>query len=534
MSIEELQSTLIVHEQKFKKNEKEEEQALRVDSSDNSNLRGRGRGRSSYRGRGRGRGRYSFNKHTIECYNCHKLGHYSYECPNVKEANYSGFDENEEIMLMEDGGVEENRFMAQKEDGSRGLLWFLDSGCSNHMCGNKERFVDLDQNFSTTVKLGNNTRIIVEGKGNMKMFLNGATYVITDVYFVPELKNNLLSIGQLQQKGLSFLFKSGMCKVFHPEKGLVFQSSMSTNRMYPLSENAREITEHKSEECMYSSDDDLAKLWHERLGHISKTSMGTLQLKGMVRDLPNFVADATVCRDCMVGKQTKEAIPRSSSWRAKEILELVHSDICGPITPSSHTGKKYFLSFIDDYSRKGWVYLLSEKSQAFESFKDFKAKVETKTGKVVKALRTDKGGEYLSNEFGRTKEQFAQHWPAATERFVIFFKSGMCKVFHPEKGLVFQSSMSINRMYPLSKDAREITEHKSEECMYSSDDDLAKLWHERLGHISKTSMRTLQLKGMRQGRLSKLSEQTGEENISQMSLEGSVGNMESRGNLLRV
>ncbi|GJV64547.1 putative RNA-directed DNA polymerase [Tanacetum coccineum] len=399
MSIEELQSTLIVHEQKFKKVEQEEEQALKVDAGDSSNTRGRGRGRYSYRGRGRGRGRQSFNKETIECYNCHKLGHYSYECPNAKEANYAGFDENEEIMLMADGGVEENGFMAQIKSENKGLLWFLDSGCSNHMCGNKERFVDLDESFSNTVKLGNNTRMTVEGKGSMKLVLNEATYVIKDVYYVPELKNNLLSIGQLQQKGLSFLFQSDLCKVFHPGRGLIFQSRMSTNRMYPLSEDANETTEQKADECMYSSDDDIAKLWHERLGHISKTGMKTLQHKRMVRDLPEFIVDTSVCEDCMIGKQTKEAIPKSSSWRAGEILELVHSDICGPITPTSHAGKKYFLSFIDDYSRKGWVYFLTEKSQAFESFKDFKSKVETETGKVVKALRTDRGGEYLSNEF---------------------------------------------------------------------------------------------------------------------------------------
>nr|GEU43594.1 hypothetical protein [Tanacetum cinerariifolium] len=292
MSIEELQSTVIVYEQKFKKIEQEEEQALKVDAGDSSNTRGRGRGRYNYRGRGRGHGRQSFNKETIECYNCHKLGHYSYECPNAKEANYAGFDENEEVMLMADGGVEENGFMAQIKSENKGLLWFLDSGCSNHMCGNKERFVDLDQSFSNTVKLGNNTRMTVEGKGNIKLVLNGATYVIRDVYYVPELKNNLLS------------------------------SRMSTNRMYPLSEDANETTEQKTDECMYSSDDDITKLWHERLGHISKTGMKTLQHKRMVRDLPEFIVDTSVWEDCMIGKQTKEAIPKSSSWRAREILEL--------------------------------------------------------------------------------------------------------------------------------------------------------------------------------------------------------------------
>ncbi|KAL4554001.1 hypothetical protein LXL04_039876 [Taraxacum kok-saghyz] len=326
MFIEELQSTLIVHEQKFKRGEKEEEQALRADAGENFSPRGQ-------------------------------------------------------------AGL-----VTQTENRNNGLLWFLDSGCSNHMCGNKERFVDLDPAFSNTVKLGNNTRMAVEGKGNLKLMLNGTNYVIRDVYFVLELKNNLLSIGQLQQKGLTFLFQSDICKVFHPEKGLVFQSRMSTNRMYPVSEDARGLTEHKAaDECMYSSDDNIAKLWHERLWHISKTSMKTLQQKGMVRNLPDFPIDTSVCEDCMIGKQTKEAIPKSGLWRAGEILELVHSDICGPITPSSHTGKKYFLSFIDDYSRKGCVYLLTEKSQALESFRDFKNKVETETGKKVKALRTDRG-----------------------------------------------------------------------------------------------------------------------------------------------
>lgn len=137
----------------------------------------------------------------------------------------------------------------------------------------------------------------------------------------------------------------------------------------------------------------------ERLGHHNKTGMKTLQHKRIVRDLSNFVVDTTVCRDYIMGKQTKEAIPKSSTRCAEEMLELVHSNIYGPITPASQSGKRYFLSFINDYSCKGWVYLLSEKSQTLESFNEFKRKVETKTRKVVKAPRTNKGGEYLSDDF---------------------------------------------------------------------------------------------------------------------------------------
>lgn len=101
----------------------------------------------------------------------------------------------------------------------------------------------------------------------------------------------------------------------------------------------------------------------------------------------------------MVGKQPRTAIPKKSTWRAKEVLKLVHSDICGPINPTTSAGKRYILTFIDDFSRKAWVYFLKEKSEAFDHFKLFKKKVEIETGKHIKGLRTDRGGEYISHEF---------------------------------------------------------------------------------------------------------------------------------------
>ncbi|GAA0171472.1 transmembrane signal receptor [Lithospermum erythrorhizon] len=92
-------------------------------------------------------------------------------------------------------------------------------------------------------------------------------------------------------------------------------------------------------------------------------------------------------------------MPKKENWRANKVLELVHSDICGPITPTSSSGNRYFLTFIDDYSRKGWVYLLANKSEALEQFKYFKAMVENETNANIKCLRTDRGGEYTSTDF---------------------------------------------------------------------------------------------------------------------------------------
>lgn len=98
---------------------------------------------------------------------------------------------------------------------------FQDSGCSNHMTGNKEWFSELEESFRRTVKLGNDTTMAVVAKGNIRMQINRITQVISDVYFIPELKNNFLSIGQLQEKGLAILIQDGTCKVFHSSRGLI-------------------------------------------------------------------------------------------------------------------------------------------------------------------------------------------------------------------------------------------------------------------------------------------------------------------------
>ncbi|XP_062010136.1 uncharacterized protein LOC133726576 [Rosa rugosa] len=127
LTVDQLQSSLLVHEQKFRK-AGGDEQALKVSYEDK--IGGRGRARGGFRGNGvmRGRGR-GLNRATIECFKCHHLGHFQYECPKwEKAANYAEIDEEEELLLM--AFVEENK-------SSREGVWFLDSGCSNHMTGNK-------------------------------------------------------------------------------------------------------------------------------------------------------------------------------------------------------------------------------------------------------------------------------------------------------------------------------------------------------------------------------------------------------------
>nr|GEX83448.1 retrovirus-related Pol polyprotein from transposon TNT 1-94 [Tanacetum cinerariifolium] len=121
----------------------------------------------------------------------------------------------------------------------------------------------------------------------------------------------------------------------------------------------------------------------------------------MVKGLDQINHPNQVCEGCLLGKHARSSFLKEPTSRAKEPLQLIHMDLCGPVTPPSHGKNLYFMLFIDDYSRKTWVYFLNEKSYAFEAFKKFKAMVEKENGLKIKYMRSDRGGEFLSNEFNK-------------------------------------------------------------------------------------------------------------------------------------
>ncbi|GAA0143129.1 hypothetical protein LIER_03884 [Lithospermum erythrorhizon] len=131
----------------------------------------------------------------------------------------------------------------------------------------------------------------------------------------------------------------------------------------------------------------------------NRISLSNLQSKRMVHGLLELKNEDLSCADCMSGKQTRTPISKEVTWRSSKPLELIHSDLCGPISPTSSSGKRYFLSFINDYSRKCWIYLLVNKFDAFDHFKYFKSMVETEIDVKIKCLRTDRGGEFNSADF---------------------------------------------------------------------------------------------------------------------------------------
>ena len=398
MTLERLMGSLCSHEQRMNQKSVSSypEQALqsRIAPSNRGSYQG-GRGRGGGQGRG---GNSNFtgkfktrDKSKVKCFKCNKFGHYKSEChakATYEQAEHAHTTDAEEYMVL-----------ACKKDDSSTLdtnIWYLDTGCSNHMTGRKELFSQLDETSRGEVNFGNKSKIPVMGKGNINIkSKDGTNVAIADVYFVPGLFWNLLSVGQLSEKGHKVHIENGICTIRGVNNKLITTVQMTKNRMFPMTLQTKNLL---SFQAMMK---DNNWLWHLRYGHLNFRGLKLLVQKRMVTGMPLIECPDRPCEGCLVGKQHRESFPVGKARRAKQLLELVHTDICGPIEVESVGQKRYMLIFVDDFTRKTWVYFLREKSEAFAKFKEFKVYVEKHSGFNLKTLRSDRGGEFTSNEFDK-------------------------------------------------------------------------------------------------------------------------------------
>jgi len=144
----------------------------------------------------------------------------------------------------------------------------------------------------------------------------------------------------------------------------------------------------------HDDNDDSTKLWHMRLGHLSEHGMTELHNRNLLHCVKTCKLD--FCKFCVLGKQTRLSF-MTGNHTIEGVLDYMHSDVWGPTRESSLDGSMYYVTFIDDFSRKVWVYFLKQKSEIFDKFKLWKAEVENQTGRKIKYLRSDNGIEYTNS-----------------------------------------------------------------------------------------------------------------------------------------
>jgi transposase InsO family protein len=346
-------------------------------------------------------------KKTGACNYCGKVGHWIAECP-------SRIHDNADRQRPQRANVARNHHedscdylfavgKSSDDDAAKNPTWLIDSGATQHMSYSKQVMVNYKTIDPVDVHLADDGIVRAIGSGDVVMMMKTPTGVkkgvLTNVWHIPKLTRNLFSVGRFTKDVASMTFDNSVCYV--DLKGQKWKIGERVGKgLFKLC-----MTPVKTESARAGAASDTSRasksyLWHLRLGHIGHGGLDSIvkQKLGDGIDIAS-VNKWEVCGGCALGKQTRVSFQSTSPDRAKNLLDVVHSDVCGPMQTATFSDKRYFVTFIDDKSRFCVVFLLRTKSEVLDKFMQFVKFAETQTGKRVKVLRSDNGGEYASHKF---------------------------------------------------------------------------------------------------------------------------------------
>nr|GEW99430.1 zinc finger, CCHC-type [Tanacetum cinerariifolium] len=314
--------------------------------------------------------------------------------PTLLMAILEDSDKGIEVIKVEDQKVSLHEEDVGYTKTSIDSLWYLDNGASNHMTGVREHFKELNEKVSGKVRFGDGSYIEIKGIGSILIECEDEKQrIISHVYYIPSLKSNLLSLGQFTKIGCKVVMEDDKLQLYDMDNKIFMEVTRQRNRLYKAS---LRIGTHV---CILANLNDTTWLWHARLGHLNFESLKSMAQRDLVRRIPTVKHTIQICDVCLIEKHIRAPFSKMAKARSTSPLDLVYGDLCGRITPPTPSGKKYIFLIVDDYSRYMWVYFLSTKDQAFDTFKEYKSTIEKELRTTLKMLRTDRGGEFTSNEF---------------------------------------------------------------------------------------------------------------------------------------
>jgi hypothetical protein len=272
-------------------------------------------------------------------------------------------------------------------------IWLIDSGASRYMTEYKDDLTDLvEKESSLHVVLGDNDKNNVKWVRTSTFQLDSDIPLqLSEVLYVPRMKRNLVSIFALEDKCYKVTFSERNVLAWHKD------SHMNYAQVIGVRENSLYKLTIRPVQALLHDTISLSELCHRRLAHIHYRARPALGK--MVIGLPEIqVQHKGVCRGCALGKNVKRFFLSSESG-SKEILDLIHSDVCGPMIVASLNGYLYYVLFIDDHCQKTWIYFLKTKDGVLARFQEFKTQVENLTERKIKVQRSDNGVQYTSKDF---------------------------------------------------------------------------------------------------------------------------------------
>ncbi|TYZ61547.1 hypothetical protein PybrP1_003632 [[Pythium] brassicae (nom. inval.)] len=322
------------------------------------------------------RAKRSNSRLTGQCFECKLFRHKKADCPRRRAAS------NEEFVFL-------TTFSANVREAKR----LLDSGASSHMTSDQAGFVEF-QPLSNTIDitLANDHRLAAVSVGAVSLRTDeGVSVTLTEVLFVPKLDRKLISISALTARGVVVEFLGDRASLILNEK--VVATVLRVGKLF-------------SWNVLRKSGEKEAHQWTARttiIVMLGSVSQGKMELVAKACDgVPaEFAPTECVCAGCALAKMTRAPFAYQSGTIVKTAspFEIVHGDVMGPMNSVSKGGARFVLTFIDDFSRCVFVYLIVLKALVFDRFLEFKRMVETQFGIKVKRIRTDNGTEIVNKRF---------------------------------------------------------------------------------------------------------------------------------------
>ncbi|EUC60894.1 Transposon Tf2-1 polyprotein, putative, partial [Rhizoctonia solani AG-3 Rhs1AP] len=367
------------------------------------------------------------DKSNIECYNCKKKGHTKAECwtkgggsegKGGNGGNNGGNGGRRKRGKWNGKGKEESN-VADTTKGEAGVhmscmatgtsmplaSWLLDSGSSSHTAINRSDFVTYTRTPDNTVYgIGGSTKI--EGRGDVIVSIptgekgERRTLRLVDVNHVPESPHNLIGLGRLTDKGMTWEGSGSQLLIRGPKgerigQGLKTRCGTSGSLYYI---NAQVLRDVSNEVLVATSAARSWEDWHRALGHVSLETLRVMAKEGIVKgmELKGAPPKEWFCDACIQGKQRTEPFPKESKTVVKQIGDLTVSDVWGPAPVTGIGGIRYYVSFIDVATRHSVLFFIKDKTEVQERYKDYEAFIFNKHGKALRTVRFDNGTEYLN------------------------------------------------------------------------------------------------------------------------------------------
>ena len=270
-------------------------------------------------------------------------------------------------------------------------LWYLDSGATRHICADRSLFSSIED-CNTTLNWGNAGSIQAKGVGTIRLrFLStGRTATISDCLYLPQLGLNLLSLGQLINKGVS-LKSDQKGSTLAIDGDVIAEGSYQGNLTY--------FQTTAIDQTLLAA---TPNIWHERMGHIGQKAL--IALPNKTKGCQVTGKALPICETCIQAKATTK-VSREAINRATQYLETIHSDIWGPVKPLTWSKGRYFISFIDDSTRWAEVAPITSKENVYNEFINWLTREENQSGLKLKRFHSDNAKEYKSQQFRDTFQQ---------------------------------------------------------------------------------------------------------------------------------